>query len=57
MISEEGAQRQIAQGFELRREQEPEPPDEMIREWMKQTDPYTKRQRAHFDRPLHRRKQ
>jgi len=31
--------------------------DEMIREWMKQTDPYTKRQRAHFDRPLHRRKQ
>ena len=75
MISEEGAQRQVAQGFKLRREQEPEPPervladfealsdndqmwaDEMIHEWMKQTDPSAKRQRAHFDRPLHRRKQ
>lgn len=74
MISEEEAQRQMAQGFELRCEQEPEPPervladfealsgddqmwaDEMIREWMEQTDPHAKRQRAHFDRPLQRRK-
>jgi hypothetical protein len=30
MISEEGAQRQIAQGFELRREQEPEPPERVL---------------------------
>ena len=30
MISEEEAQRQIAQGFELGREQEPEPPERVL---------------------------